>query len=82
MAQNISENNPIPTKTLNSMFKAFAKFNAHPDFDGSTILLSQSDYWMAQAKLFENNFTLTDTGEAFFEFKYVQFKIKVHRCNF
>lgn len=60
---------PEPVITLDGIFKAFAQFNATPGFDGKSILLSQSDDWMAQAKLFDKKLNLIDTGINFSTFK-------------
>lgn len=60
----------LPPPTLESMFLAYSKLNAEPDFnDGTTITIQQSDIWMKQAKIFNKNITLTDTGKDFFKFR-------------
>ena len=62
---------PPPPPTLESMFEAFAKYNAGLpcNSDGTTILLSQSDLWMRQSQLINKQLTLTDTGMHFSQFK-------------
>lgn len=70
----MEENEPPPT--LESMFVAFSKLGSTlPCTDGSRILLSQLDRWMQQAELFNENFTLTDTGMEYNKFKYVTIHI-------
>lgn len=65
----MEENEPPPT--LDSMFVAFSKLGETlPSTDGSRILLSQLDRWMQQAEIFNENFTLTDTGMEYNKFKY------------
>lgn len=66
----MEENEPPPT--LDSMFEAFSKLGSTlPSTDASRILLSQLDRWMQQAELFNENFTLTDTGMEYNKFKLV-----------
>lgn len=60
----------LPPPTLQSMFLGFSKLNAEPELnDGQTMTLQQSDIWMQQAKIFNKNITLTDTGKEFLKFK-------------
>ncbi|KAJ2954529.1 hypothetical protein O0L34_g2813 [Tuta absoluta] len=53
--------------TLESQFKEFAK-KMDSDRDGTTINLSNSDFWLRQSKVLEDRqLTMTDTGKLFFE---------------
>ncbi|KAI5636997.1 p25-alpha domain-containing protein [Phthorimaea operculella] len=53
--------------TLESQFKEFAK-KMDTDRDGTTINLSNSDFWLRQSKILEDReLTMTDTGKMFFE---------------
>lgn len=57
-----------PKVSLQSQFKAFAKFG-DIKADGKLITLSQSDKWMKQAKVIDKKITTTDTGIHFKKFK-------------
>lgn len=55
--------------TLDSQFMEFAKMN-EKGRSGETITLSNSDYWMRQAKILDDRkLTMTDTGVAFNKFR-------------
>lgn len=73
MADDDPDTAPPPPPTLESMFVAFGKFGPEGNADGSLIILSQLDSWMKQSKLFNKNFTLTDTGMTFSKFRYEYF---------
>lgn len=61
------EEKEIPT--LHSQFVAFIRFK-NPDSEGTHILLSQSDFWMRQAKVIKGReLTTTDTGICYFQQK-------------
>lgn len=58
--------------TLHSQFVAFIRFK-NPDSEGTRILLSQSDFWMKQAKVIKGReLTTTDTGICYFQQKKYQ----------
>lgn len=55
--------------TLEGQFSEFAKINVKGR-SGETITLSNSDYWMRQAKILDDRkLTMTDTGVAFNKFR-------------
>lgn len=55
--------------TLEGKFSEFAKMN-EKDRRGETITLSNSDFWMRQAKILDDRkLTMTDTGVAFSKFR-------------
>lgn len=65
-----AEADALPPPTLESQFLGFSKLNAETGFqDGTTITIRQSDVWMEQAKVFNKNLTLTDTGREFFKLR-------------
>jgi hypothetical protein len=66
----MEEEDVPPPPSLKSMFVAHGMLD--PNNGGQLILLSQSDQWMKQAKIFKiyKNLSLTDTGVAFFKFRY------------
>ncbi|XP_049885420.1 tubulin polymerization-promoting protein homolog [Pectinophora gossypiella] len=55
-----------PGATLDSQFFSFAKMG-DKNRDGTTITLSNSDYWMRQATILDDKIlTMVDTGHIFF----------------
>ncbi|XP_067612991.1 tubulin polymerization-promoting protein homolog [Eurosta solidaginis] len=59
--------------TIESLFQLYANNNLNAlDLDNEvyeSILLSQIDYWLEQAKLLKTVFTMTETGMAYMKFK-------------
>ncbi|XP_054734549.1 uncharacterized protein LOC129242013 [Anastrepha obliqua] len=61
--------------TVESLFMLYANNNINAlDLDNEvheSILLSQMDFWLDQAKLLRTVFTMTETGLAYMKFKIV-----------